>query len=41
MTFYGRHSEFFVVARDVTSEIYSFGVTFNVACELFQPMGKK
>ena len=35
------HSVFFVVVQnDVTSEIKSSDVTFNVACELSQPMGK-
>ena len=41
---YERHSVFFVMVQsDVTSKIgiKSSDVTFNVACELSQPMGKK
>ena len=41
MTFSEGHSVFFVgVKNDITSEIWSFDVIFNVVCELFQPMGK-
>ena len=40
-TFSDRHSVFFVVVQsDVTSRIYSFDVTVNVACQLSQPVGK-
>ena len=38
---YERHSVFFRgTACDVTAEIQTSDVTFNVASELFQPMGK-
>ena len=40
-TFSECHSVFFVVIQnDVASEIKTSDVTFNVACELSQPMGK-
>ena len=36
-----RHSVFFaMVEKDVTTEIYSSDVIFNVTCELSHPMGK-
>ena len=41
MTFPGSHSVIFVRRiSDVTSEIKSSDVTFNITCELSQPMGK-
>ena len=40
-TFSNSHSVFFVVMQnDIIPEIWSSDITFNVACELSQPMGK-